>query len=147
MNNYNIMFICHKHVSKAVAVLQVSNMSDVRATLVVSIMPASWEVVCRWASHPVSSITSGFLNTITRQRHLHNHGNEVIGYTYKKTKLEIIHNNTKSKTGTSKLYRHLNPSHNQTHMNHNITHSNRCQQQHPNIQSTSKHPYWPQCKH
>ena len=31
-------------------------------------MPASWEVVCCWAPHPVLSITSGFSNTITRQR-------------------------------------------------------------------------------
>ena len=34
----------------------------------VSIMPASWEVVCRWASHPVLPITSGLSNTTTLQR-------------------------------------------------------------------------------
>ena len=36
--------------------------------IAVSVMPASWEVV--WASHPVLSITSGFSNTITRQRRI-----------------------------------------------------------------------------
>ena len=41
MNNYNIMFICHKLVSTAAAVLQVCHMSDVCATLAVFIMPAS----------------------------------------------------------------------------------------------------------
>ena len=71
MNNNNIIFICHKHVvSKAVAVLQVSHMSDMCATLAVSIMPVSWEVVWRWASHPILSITCGFSNIITRQRHI-----------------------------------------------------------------------------
>ena len=67
MNNNNIMFICHKHVvSKAVAALQVSHLSDVRAILAVSIMPALWEVVCRWAPHPALS-TSGLSNTTTLQ--------------------------------------------------------------------------------
>ena len=42
-------------------------MSDVHATLAVSIMPASLEVVCQWAPHPVLSIRSGFSNTITMQ--------------------------------------------------------------------------------
>ena len=37
---------------KQQAVLQVSHMSHVCATLAVSIIPASWEVVCRLASHP-----------------------------------------------------------------------------------------------
>ena len=31
-------------------------------------MPASWEVLCCWAPHPVLSITSGFSNTTTLQR-------------------------------------------------------------------------------
>ena len=58
------MLICHKLVaSNAVEVLQACHMLDVHATLAVSIMPASWEVVCRWASHPVLSIISGFSNT------------------------------------------------------------------------------------
>ena len=71
------MFVCHKYVvSKAVAVLQVSHTWKfkvsiyVHATLAVSIMPVSWEVMCRWASSPVSSITSGFSNTITRQQRI-----------------------------------------------------------------------------
>ena len=63
------MLICHKRVvSNAAAVLLACHMSDVHATLAVSIMPASWEVVCRWAPHLVLSITSGFSNTITLQR-------------------------------------------------------------------------------
>ena len=33
----------------------------------VSVMPASWEVVCRQAHYPVLCTTSGFSNTITRQ--------------------------------------------------------------------------------
>ena len=33
-------------------------------------MPVSWEVVCRWAPHPVLSITSGFSNTTTLQQRL-----------------------------------------------------------------------------
>ena len=64
------MLICHKLVLNAVVVLQACHMSDVHATLAVSIMPASWEVVCRWAPHPVLSITSGFSNTITLQRRI-----------------------------------------------------------------------------
>ena len=65
------MFICHKLVvSNATAVLQACHMSDVHATLAVSIIPALCEVVCQWARHPVLSITSGFLNTITRQRRI-----------------------------------------------------------------------------
>ena len=40
------------------------------ATSPVSVMPASWEVVCRWAHHPVISTTSGFSNTITQQLRL-----------------------------------------------------------------------------
>ena len=52
MNNYNIMFICHElYVSNPAALLQVCHMSDVCAILAVSIMPASWEVLCRWPSH------------------------------------------------------------------------------------------------
>ena len=35
-----------------------------------SIMPASWEVVCQWAPLPVLSVTSGFSNTITLQRRI-----------------------------------------------------------------------------
>ena len=62
------MLICYKHVvSSEAVVLQACLMSDVHATLSVSIMIASWEVVCRWAPHPVLSITSGFSNTITLQ--------------------------------------------------------------------------------
>ena len=52
------------------AVLQACHMSDVHATLAVSIMSASWEVVCSWAPHPVLSITSGFSNNITMQRRI-----------------------------------------------------------------------------
>ena len=63
------MLICHKlGVSNESAVLQACHMSDVHAALAVCIMPASWEVVCPWAPHPVLSIASGFLNTITWQR-------------------------------------------------------------------------------
>ena len=65
------MLICHKFVaSNGAEVLQAFHMSDVQATSAVSIMPALWEVACHWASHPVLSITSGFSNTITRQRRL-----------------------------------------------------------------------------
>ena len=65
------MLICHKLVaSNGVEVLQACHMSDVHATLAVSILPASREVVCRWASHPVLSMTSSFSNTITRQRRI-----------------------------------------------------------------------------
>ena len=64
------MLICHKLVSNAGAVLQAFQMSNVHATLAVSIMPASWEVVCQWTPHPVLFITSGFSNTITRQRRI-----------------------------------------------------------------------------
>ena len=63
------MLICHKlGVSNEAALLQACHMSDVHAALAVCIMPASWEVVCPWVPHPVLSITSGFSNTITRQR-------------------------------------------------------------------------------
>ena len=65
------MLICQNLlVSNDAAVLQACHMSDVHAPLAVSIMPASWEVVCPWAPHPVLSITSGFSNTITRKRRL-----------------------------------------------------------------------------
>ena len=37
----------------------------------VSIMPASWEVVCHWVPHPVLPITAGLSNTTTLQRHHH----------------------------------------------------------------------------
>ena len=43
---------------------------DVHATSAAYAMLASWEVVCCWAPHPVLSFTSGFSNTITRQRRL-----------------------------------------------------------------------------
>ena len=46
------------------------HMSDVSRALAVSIMPVSWEVVCRWAPHPVLSTTSGFSNTITLHRRI-----------------------------------------------------------------------------
>ena len=63
------MLICHKlGVTNEAAVLQACHMSDVNAALAVSIMPASWGVVCPWVPHPVLSTTSGFSNTITRQR-------------------------------------------------------------------------------
>ena len=79
------MLICHKlGVSNEAAVLQACHMSDVHATMhwmhfnavtsddrarsAVSVIPASWEVVGRWAHHPVFSTTSGVSNTITRQR-------------------------------------------------------------------------------
>ena len=63
------MLICHKLVdSNGALVLQACHMSDVHATLAVSIMPASREVVWRWTPRLVLSITSGFSNTITRQR-------------------------------------------------------------------------------
>ena len=59
-NNNNIMLSCHKRVaSNEAEVLQACHMSDVHARSALSIMPALWEVVCRWASH-----------TITRQRRL-----------------------------------------------------------------------------
>ena len=45
-----------------------ATVSDVHEKSAVSTMPASWEVVCCWAPHPVLSITSGFSNTTTRQR-------------------------------------------------------------------------------
>ena len=62
------MLICHKLVvSNGAAVLQACHMSDVHATLGVSVMPVWWEVVCRLALHRVLSITSGFSNTITQQ--------------------------------------------------------------------------------
>ena len=62
------MLICHKLIAlNWAAVLQACHMSNVHATLAVSIMPALWEVVCQWAPHLVLSITSGFSNTITRQ--------------------------------------------------------------------------------
>ena len=65
------MLICHKLlVSNEVAVLQACHVSDVHATSAVYTMPASCEVVCCWVPHPVLSITSGFSNTITRQRRL-----------------------------------------------------------------------------
>ena len=66
------MLICHKLVvSNEAAVLQACHVSDVHATAAtsaVSTMPASWEVVCRWAPHPDLSITSGLSNTTTLQR-------------------------------------------------------------------------------
>ena len=65
------MLICYKlGVSNGAAVLQACHMSDLHAALAVYIMIASWEVVYPWAPHPVLSITSGFSNTITRQRHV-----------------------------------------------------------------------------
>ena len=45
-------------------------MSDLHAALAVSIIPASWEVVCRWAPHPVLFVTSGFSNATTLQRRI-----------------------------------------------------------------------------
>ena len=63
------MLICHKlGVSNEVVVLKACHMSVVHAALAVSIMPVSWEIVCPWVPHPVLYITSGFSNTITRQR-------------------------------------------------------------------------------
>ena len=63
------MLISHKLVvSNEAAVLQACHVSDVHGTSAVSTMPASWEVVCRWAPHPVLSITSGLSNTITLQQ-------------------------------------------------------------------------------
>ena len=65
------MLICHELVvSNEAAVLQACRMSDEHATSAVSIMPASWEVVCLWAPHPVLSTTSGVSNTITLQRRI-----------------------------------------------------------------------------
>ena len=65
------MLFCSKLVaSNGAKVLQACHMSDVHATSAVSIMPALWDVVCRWASHPFLSITSGFSNTIIWQRRL-----------------------------------------------------------------------------
>ena len=65
------MLICHKLVvSNEAAVLQACHVSDVHATSAVYAMPALSQVVCRWMPHPVLSITSGFSNTITRQRRL-----------------------------------------------------------------------------
>ena len=68
------MLICHKLVAwNGAAVLQARHMSesDMHATLAVSIMTASWEVVCRWAPQPVLYITSGFsINTTTRHRRI-----------------------------------------------------------------------------
>ena len=62
------MLICHKQVvSSEAAVLQACRVPDVHATLAVSIIPASWGDMCRWAPHPVLSIASGFSNTITLQ--------------------------------------------------------------------------------
>ena len=34
----------------------------------VTVVPASWEVVCRWTPHPLLSIISGLSNTTTTQR-------------------------------------------------------------------------------
>ena len=66
------MLICHKlDISSRAAVLQ--SMSYVRCASpcmqqsAVTDMPASWEVVCHWAPHPVLSIISGLSNTTTRQ--------------------------------------------------------------------------------
>ena len=65
------MLICHKLVvSNEAAVLQARHVSDVHATSEMYAMTASWEVVYRWAPHPVLSITSGFSNTTTLQRRL-----------------------------------------------------------------------------
>ena len=67
------MLICHKlDISSRAAVLQ--SMSCVRRAppcmeqSAVTVMPASWEVVCRWAPHPVLSMISGLSNTTTLQR-------------------------------------------------------------------------------
>ena len=57
-------------VSNEAAVLQTCHVSDVHETSAVSNMPASWEVVCRWAPHPVFAIISGFSNTTTLQRRI-----------------------------------------------------------------------------
>ena len=63
------MLICRKLVvSNEAAVLQACHVSDMHETSAVSTMPASWEVVCHWAPHPVLSITSGLSNTTTLQR-------------------------------------------------------------------------------
>ena len=62
------MLICHELVvSNGAAVLQACHMSDVHATLAMSIVPVSWEIVHWWVPHPVLSITSGFSITITWQ--------------------------------------------------------------------------------
>ena len=62
------MLICHKLVvSNEAAILQACHVSDVHETSAVSTMPASWEVVCGWAPHPVLYITSGLSNTINLQ--------------------------------------------------------------------------------
>ena len=63
------MSICHKLVfSNEATVLPACHVSDGHETSAMSTMPASWEVVCRWAPYPVLSITSGFSNTTTLQR-------------------------------------------------------------------------------
>ena len=67
------MLICYKlDVSSRAAVLQ--SMSYVRRASycmqqsALTVMPASWEVVCCWVPHPVLSIISGLSNTTTLQR-------------------------------------------------------------------------------
>ena len=67
------MLICHKlDVSSRSAVLQsmsfVKRASPCMQQSAVTVMPASWEIVCRWAPYPVLSIISGLSNTTTLQR-------------------------------------------------------------------------------
>ena len=65
------MWICHKLVvSNEAAAVQACHVLDVHETSAVSNMPELWEAVCGWAPHPVLSITSGFSNTTTLQRHI-----------------------------------------------------------------------------
>ena len=79
------MFIYHKLVVlHAAAPLQLCYMSEVHATLAVSIMPASWEVACRWAAHPVSCTTSGFSHHHSAATHHHlRHCETLLAYPWK----------------------------------------------------------------
>ena len=62
------MLICHKLVaSNGAAVLKNVICQTCMQYWPVRFKPASWEVVCQWAPHPVLSITSGFSNIKIRQ--------------------------------------------------------------------------------
>ena len=67
------MLICHKlDVSSRAAVLQsmsyVRRASPCKQQSAVTVMPASWDVLCCWAPHPVLSINSGLWNNSILQR-------------------------------------------------------------------------------
>ena len=72
------MLVCHKlDLSSGAALLQsisyvrrASRPSPCMQQSAVSVMPASWEVVCPWVPHSVLSIISGVSNTTTLQRRI-----------------------------------------------------------------------------